>query len=216
MPKESLASKRERTVMVLNLLKKEYPFSKCSLNFKNPLELLVATMLSAQCTDERVNKVTQDLFKKYICAQDYASVPLIELEQDIKSTGFYRNKAKNIQTMARQLLECHNGKVPPVMDDLIKLAGVGRKTANVVLHHAFGIVEGVVVDTHVTRIANLLKLTNHHDAVKIENDLIKLIPQSDWPLFTHLIIDHGRAVCIARRPQCQVCVLNKLCPSSIV
>ena len=200
--------------VILPILKALYPDAKCSLDHGSPLELLVATILSAQCTDDRVNIVTKSLFKKYKSAADYARVPQEELEKDIQSTGFYRNKAKNIRAMAQALLDEHGGKVPRTMDELTPLAGVGRKTANVVLGNAFGLNVGVTVDTHVTRLSNRLDLTDHEsDAVKIEQDLIKIVPQEDWALWSHLLIYHGRRVCQARSPMCEVCELLAHCPT---
>lgn len=209
-----LEIRRERVKRILPILKKTYPHAKCSLNYSNPLELLVATILSAQCTDDRVNIVTRDLFKKYRNAKAYAESPPEELEKDIQSTGFYRNKAKNIRAMAASLIEAHGGEVPQTMDELHALAGVGRKTANVVLGNAFGINVGVTVDTHVTRLSNRLGLTKHEsDAVKIEDDLMQIVPQGEWTLWSHLMIHHGRAICQARKPKCSQCVLFDLCPS---
>ncbi len=187
----------------------------CSLNHRSPLHLLVATILSAQCTDERVNIVTKDLFKRYQTARDFAGADPDELEQMIRSTGFYRNKTKSIIGMAQALVESHSSKVPRTMEELTRLPGVGRKTANVVLGNAFGIDEGVVVDTHVTRISNRLKLTTNKDAVKIEQDLMRLVPKKDWTIFPHLMIHHGRAICQARQPRCEACPINTLCPSSL-
>ncbi len=213
-PSTKLISQRKaRVAAILPILKKTYPNSKCSLNFSTPLQLLVATILSAQCTDDRVNIVTRDLFKKYKSAKDFANVPAEELEKDIQSTGFYRNKAKSIRAMAQSLLDEHHGEVPKTMEQLTSLAGVGRKTANVVLGNAFGIDVGIVVDTHVTRLSQRLELTRHTDAVKIEQDLIPLVPKEDWTLWSHLMISHGRAVCQARKPNCPVCPIFEHCPS---
>jgi endonuclease III len=207
--------RRERVAVVLPLLKGAYPHAKCSLDFTSPLELLVATILSAQCTDVRVNMVTPALFARYPTAGDYANADQAELEGFIQSTGFYRNKAKSIIGMAGRLIAEHGGEVPRDMDSLHKLPGVGRKTANVVLGNAFGIDEGVTVDTHVTRLANRLGLTRHKsDAVKIEQDLIAVVPRADWTLWSHLLIHHGRAVCDARKPRCESCLLRTHCPSS--
>ena len=212
--KKTIASRRQRVHTILPLLEAAYPGAKCSLNFKTPLELLVATMLSAQCTDERVNIVTKTLFRKYRTASDYANTPQDALEKDIQSTGFYRNKAKNIRAMAQSLIDQHGGVVPKTMDELHALAGVGRKTANVVLGNAFGINVGVTVDTHVTRLSNRLGLTKHpEDAVKIEHDLMPIVPQEKWTEWSHLLIYHGRAVCQARKPLCQACVLLPHCPA---
>ncbi len=214
MPRESLKDKISRAKKIVKALKTAYPGAKCSLNFKNIHQLMVATILSAQCTDERVNIVTKDLFKKYRSLKDFAGVDIRELEIDIHSTGFYKNKAKSIKTSSQQLLEHYNGNIPRTLDELVTLAGVGRKTGSVVLGAGYGLTEGVVVDTHVIRISNLLKLTNHKDALKIEKELMKILPKKDWIIFTHLIIDHGRAVCIARRPDCANCTLKNLCPSA--
>jgi len=196
------------------VLKRLYPDAKCSLDHSSPLELLVATILSAQCTDARVNIVTKSLFKKYKNARAYADAPSAELERDIQSTGFFRNKARSIQAMARSLVERHQGAVPETMDELVKLAGVGRKTANVVLGNAFGKNEGVTVDTHVTRLSNRLGLTSHaSDAVMIEKDLIPIVPREDWTIWSHLLIHHGRAICDARTPKCEECGLREHCPT---
>lgn len=216
MPVESLSGKQKRMMRVIKLLKKEYPGARCSLNYKSVHQLMVATILSAQCTDERVNMTTPALFKKYRTVKAFAEADLAELGQDIFSTGFHNSKAKSIKNSALQLLEKHGGKVPKTLDELVKLAGVGRKTASVVLGEGFGIAEGIVVDTHVSRITRLLKFTKARDAVKIERDLMKIIEKKDWIIFTHLIINQGRAICIARRPKCDQCVLAKLCPSSKV
>ena len=207
--------RRERAVNhILPILKKTYPTAKCSLDYGNPLQLLVATILSAQCTDERVNAVTKSLFRKYRAAKDYAAVPQEELEKDIQSTGFYRNKAKSLRGMAAALLEKHRGQVPETMEDLTELPGVGRKTANVVLGNAFDKNVGVVVDTHVTRVSNRLGLTDHLvDAVKIEQDLVKIVPQDEWTMWSHLLIHHGRAICQARKPRCEACPLLPYCPA---
>ena len=191
-----------------------YPDAKCSLDFSNPLELLVATQLSAQCTDERVNLVTHDLFQKYHSAGDYATVSQEELEKDIRSTGFYRNKAKNIRAACQLLITNYNGEVPRTMADLLKLPGVARKTANVVLGNAFGIIEGFVVDTHIGRLARRFGWTNNEDPVKVEQDLMRLVPRQDWLDLSHLMIFHGRAICQARKPLCERCSLSKLCPSA--
>ena len=199
---------------ILPILKRTYPGAKCSLDHTNPLELLVATILSAQCTDERVNIVTKSLFKKYRSAKAYAEVAPEELEKDIQSTGFYRNKTKSLRGMGAALVERHDGKVPRTMEELTHLPGVGRKTANVVLGNAFHENVGVVVDTHVTRVANRLGLTKHAvDAVKIEQDLIQVVPREEWTLFSHLLIHHGREICQARKPKCPECPLLPHCPA---
>jgi endonuclease-3 len=208
------AERKERTKQIIKLLKKEYPDAHCALDHTNAFELLISTILSAQCTDERVNIVTADLFRKYRKPADYLKVQQTELEQDIRSTGFYRNKAKNIQGACKVLVEKYNGEVPQTMEELMELPGVARKTANVVTGNAFGKAYGVTVDTHVTRISNLLGLTNHNNAEKIEQDLIELVPKKDWVMFSHWLISHGRKICKARRPACAECVLEKLCPSS--
>jgi endonuclease-3 len=212
---KTVAERRNRVEQfILPILKREYPDARCSLDHKTPLQLIVATILSAQCTDERVNIVTKELFRKYRTAEDYARVPQETLEKDIQSTGFYRNKAKSLRAMGAALVERHAGKVPQTMDELTALAGVGRKTANVVLGNAFNQNVGVVVDTHVTRVSNRLGLTKHAvDAVKIEQDLMKVVPQPEWTQFSHLLIHHGRAICQARKPKCDVCPLLPHCPA---
>ena len=210
----SVDDKQARTRAIIRKLKKRFPDAKCSLTHRSPLQLLVATILSAQCTDVRVNIVTKDLFKRYKTVKDYAEADPEELSGIIKSTGFFRNKTKSILGMAQGLVEKHKGRVPRTLEELTQLPGVGRKTAYVVLGNAFGIDEGVVVDTHVTRISNRLKLTKHKDAVKIERDLMRLVPKPDWTLFPHLMIQHGRAICQARKPRCEECPINTLCPSS--
>lgn len=213
--KENFESEKKRNKKIIALLKKEYPTAKCSLDFRNPLELMVATILSAQCTDVRVNIVTKTLFKKYRNPQDYYRVPQKELEEDIKSTGFFRNKAKAIQSACKTIVEKFGGKVPKTMEDLTSLNGIGRKTANVILGNAYGIPSGIAVDTHVTRLSKRLGLSYSKTAEKIEQDLHQLVPKSDWILFPHLLIWHGRKVCQARSPKCEKCVLNKICPSSL-
>jgi len=197
---------------ILKILDSLYPDAHCSLDYSNPLELLIATILSAQCTDKRVNMVTPALFAKYPTAAQYAAARPDELERDIQSTGFFRNKAKNIRAMAAALVEHHDGKVPGTMDDLVQLPGVGRKTANVVLGNAFNINVGVVVDTHIARLSQRLGLTKHTDPVKIEQDLMRLIPADRWCKFSHQIISHGRALCMARNPDCSHCPLLAYCP----
>ena len=212
MPRETTAAKKERAQKIFAALQRVYPDAHCELNFSNPLELLVATILSAQCTDKRVNLVTAELFKKYRSAKDFAEAELAELESDIRSTGFYKNKAKNIKACCAALVEKFGGEVPRTMDELHALAGVGRKTANVVLGNAFGINVGVVVDTHVTRLANRLGLAQGTDAVKLEQELMRLVPQADWTLFSHWLIWHGRRRCDARKPDCAGCEIQELCP----
>lgn len=217
MPSKTIQNRMERVNQILPILKREYPDAKCRLDHRGPLELLVATILSAQCTDDRVNIVTKDLFKKYKSAADYARVKIEVLEKEIQSTGFFRNKAKSIRGMAQALVEKHGGKVPQTMEELVDLAGVGRKTANVVLGNAFGKNIGVVVDTHVTRLSNRLGLTKHEsDAVKIEHDLIQVVPQSEWTLWSHLMIHHGRKICQARKPKCDQCPIFEHCPAGKV
>ena len=206
--------RREKVSAILPILKRTYPDARCSLDFKTPLQLLVATILSAQCTDERVNAVTKSLFKKYRSAGDYAKVAPEEFERDIQSTGFFRNKTKSIRGMAQALVERHGGEVPRTMGELTELSGVGRKTANVVLGNAFGTNVGVTVDTHVTRVSNRLGLTDHLiDAVKIEQDLMRIVPQEEWAMWSHLLIHHGRAICQARKPKCETCPLLPHCPA---
>jgi endonuclease-3 len=206
----------EQVAAITEELRRLYPDAKCSLNFSNPLELLVATQLSAQCTDERVNIVTETLFQKYRTVEDYATVSQEELEQDIKSTGFYRNKAKNIRAAAQRILTEFDGEVPQTMPELLSLAGVARKTANVVLGNAFGIVEGFTVDTHVGRLSRRFGWTSSEDAVKIEQELMQKVPQKDWLDLSHMMIFHGRAICYARKPLCEQCPLVPLCPSAFV
>ena len=202
----------QRLSAIIRKLKKQYPDAHCTLDFTSPLELLVATILAAQCTDERVNIVTKDLFKKYPTAKDYAAADLKELEQDIRSTGFFRNKAKSLKACCAQLGEKHGGKVPDNMDDLVALPGVGRKTANVILGNAFG-TPGVVVDTHVSRLAQRIGLTTHtkQQAEKIEQDLMAIVPKKDWTLFSHLLVFHGRSICVGGKPWCSRCVIRPEC-----
>lgn len=214
MPSKTINDRVERVTRILPILKRSYPAAKCSLDYENPLQLLVATILSAQCTDDRVNIVTKDLFRKYKTARDFARVKQEVLEKDIQSTGFFRNKAKSIRSMAQSLLDQHKGVVPETMEELVALAGVGRKTANVVLGNAFGKNIGVVVDTHVTRLSNRLGLTKHEtDAVKIEQDLMQVVPQKEWTLWSHLMIAHGRKICQARKPRCTECPILEFCPA---
>jgi endonuclease-3 len=205
---------RKNVDEIIKRLKKAYPRAKIALEFEDPLQLLVATMLSAQCTDKMVNRVTSGLFKKYRTARDYANVRLEEFEQDIKSTGFYHNKARNIIAAAKMIEEEFNGRVPSTMEELITLPGVARKTANIVLYNAYGIVEGIAVDTHVRRLSRRLGLSESDDPEKIEQDLMKQIPKADWGLFSYLLIDHGRAICTAKNPDCNGCLLNDICPSA--
>ena len=213
MPRESFASLQARTGKILASLRRAYPGAHCELNFSNPLELLIATILSAQCTDKRVNIVTVELFKQFPMARDYAVAPLAEIEEAIKSTGFFRNKAKNIQACCRKLVERHGGEVPRTMEELHALDGVGRKTANVVLGNAFNINVGVVVDTHVSRLSQRLGLTRENTPEKIEQILMELVPQADWTIFSHWLIWHGRRRCDARKPDCVHCEIRNLCPT---
>lgn len=212
MPRETNAAKADRVARILAGLRQAYPNAYCELNHSNPLELLVATILSAQCTDKQVNVVTADLFKKYRTAADYAEAPLAELEQEVRRIGLYRNKAKNIRAACRKLVDRHGGGVPRTMEELVALDGVGRKTANVVLGNAFGINVGVVVDTHVGRLSNRLGLTRETDAVKVEKALVELVPRGEWTQFSHRLIWHGRRRCGARSPDCAGCELAELCP----
>jgi endonuclease-3 len=201
----------QRNAKVIELLEKEYPNAKTALNYTNPLEILVATMLSAQTTDQRVNIVTVSLFKKYRTTKDYANADIKELEQDIHSTGFYHNKARNLQKCCQLLVEKFNCQVPKTMDELLELPGVARKTANIVLYNAYGIIAGIAVDTHVNRVSQRLGLTRHDDSAKIEQDLMQITPKEKWMKLTDLLIFHGRQVCTARKPKCEACVLNKYC-----
>ncbi len=212
--RESPANKRARALKLLTRLKAAYPDARCSLVYANPLELLVATVLSAQCTDARVNLVTRSLFKKYRTARDYAEAPPSELEADIKPTGFYRNKARAIRACCEALVEGYGGEVPADMAALVTLPGIGRKTANVILGNAYEMAEGIVVDTHVRRLAGRLGLSVHTDPEKIEQDLMGMVPRKDWIILGHLLIDHGRKICIARAPKCPICPVNDLCPSA--
>ncbi len=212
MPRETLQERTIRAGQIMAVLRTVYYNAHCELQFNNPLELLVATILSAQCTDKRVNMVTKVLFKRHQTARDYARANIEELEELVKTTGFFRNKARNIKACCEQLVEKHGGEVPRTMAELHALPGVGRKTANVVLGNAFGIQSGIVVDTHVTRLANRLGLTREKDAVKIEMALTPLVPQAEWTLFSHWLIWHGRRRCGARKPDCGLCELASLCP----
>ncbi|MCE9544356.1 MAG: endonuclease III [Planctomycetia bacterium] len=203
---------RRQAKKIVRQLRRDYPDATCALNFSSPLELLVATILSAQCTDKRVNIVTKELFARYKTAADFAKLPLPTLERAIQSTGFFRNKAKNIRDCCRKLVQQHGGEVPRDIESLVALPGVGRKTANVVLGTGFGIASGVVVDTHVGRIVRRLGLTEEADPVKVERTLCDLLPKKDWIDFSHLLIAHGRAVCVARGPKCDRCSLRPMCP----
>ncbi len=214
METETEINKKERVLKIIELLEKKYPNAKTALHYINPLEILVATILSAQCTDKRVNIVTKSLFKKYRAAEDYANADLSELEEDVRSTGFYRNKAKNIKNTARLLVEKYDSQIPNTMEDLIELPGVARKTANIVLSNAYGIIEGIAVDTHVRRLSQRLGLTKNKNPNKIETDLMQNVPKTQWKRITNLLIFHGRNVCIARKPKCKLCSLNELCPSA--
>jgi endonuclease-3 len=205
---------KNRALQIIELLEKEHGDAKIALRYASPLELLVATMLSAQCTDTRVNIVSKELFKKYKNAEDFANADVKELEEDIRSTGFFRNKAKNIIRSCQILLEKFHGQVPRTMHEMVELPGVARKTANIVLANAFGIIEGIAVDTHVRRLATRLKLTEHNNPNQIEKDLMKVVPQTHWKRITDLLIHHGRRVCVARKPKCQICILRNICPSA--
>jgi len=209
---EIFLSPKQRNMKVIELLEKEYPNAKTALNYSNPLEILVATMLSAQTTDRTVNTVTADLFKKYRTPKEYANADIKELEQYIHSTGFYHNKAKNLQKCCQLLVEKFNSQVPKTMDELLELPGVARKTANIVLYNAYGIIAGIAVDTHVNRVSQRLGLTEHDDSVKIEQDLMQITPKEKWMKLTDLLIFHGRQICAAKKPKCEACVLNKYCP----
>ena len=211
---ETIQDKKQRTLQIIKILEKEYPQAKTSLHYQNALEILVATILSAQCTDKRVNIVTKSLFKKYKTPQDYANADLAELEQDIRSTGFYRNKAKNLKKTGWMLVEKYDSRVPDTMEELIKLAGVARKTANIVLANGYGKIVGIAVDTHVRRISKRLGLTQNTNPDKIEADLMQVVPQEHWKRITNLIIFHGRKVCTARKAKCNTCSLKGLCPSA--
>ena len=214
--RESKRARKKRTAEILRRLKEEYPDARCALRHRNPLQLLAATILSAQCTDKRVNEVTPQLFRRYPDAAALAAADLTELEELVRPTGFFRNKARSLKGLGQALVADHRGRVPKTMQELTRLPGVGRKTANVVLGNAFGIDEGIVVDTHVGRISRLLSLSAEKDPVKVEGDLVELVPLSDWTLWAHLLIEHGRSVCVARRPDCGRCVLADLCPSAEV
>lgn len=203
---------KKRSQKTIELLEKQYPNAKTALNYTNPLEILVATMLSAQTTDERVNIVTKNLFQKYRTPEKYANADIKELEQDIHSTGFYHNKAKNLQNAAKLIVEKYHSQVPKTMEELIEIPGVARKTANIVLYNAYGVIDGIAVDTHVRRVAGRLGLTESDDPARIEQDLMQITPKEKWMKLTDLLIYHGRQVCISRKPKCEICVLNKYCP----
>ncbi|OGP87585.1 MAG: endonuclease III [Deltaproteobacteria bacterium RBG_16_47_11] len=205
-----MQSNQKRVKEIIKILSKEIPDSRIALKFSNPLELLIATILSAQCTDVKVNQVTVDLFKKYRSAKEYAEVNLTELEEDIRPTGFYRNKAKSVQKCCQELVARLGGKVPQTLEELVTLPGVGRKTANVILGNAFG-VPGIAVDTHVHRVSQRIGLTMNDDPVKIEFDLMEIVPREEWTHFSNLLISHGRRTCIARKPLCEICPIRKRC-----
>ncbi|NWF86712.1 endonuclease III [Candidatus Bathyarchaeota archaeon] len=206
--------KKTKVLNIIELLETEHPDAKVALHYSNPLELLIATILSAQCTDERVNIVTKTLFKKYQTTQDYVKADVKELENDIRSTGFYRNKTKNIKKCCQMLIEKFNSQVPRTMEEMLELPGVARKTANIVFSNAYGVIEGIAVDTHVRRLAQRLGLTENEDPNRIEEDLMQIIPKDKWIRITDLLIFHGRRVCTAKKPNCSGCVLNKICPSA--
>ena len=216
MPRESIAHRKQRVAKIIEVLRRTYPDAKCRLNFRSPLELLVATILAAQCTDDRVNIVTKDLFGKYKSAADYAGADPEQLQQEIRSTGFFRNKAKSVIGAAARIVADFAGQVPRTMDELLTLPGVARKTANVVLGNAYGINEGIVVDTHVIRVSMRLKITDvkKPEPEKIERDLMAAVPREHWGMFSHWILFHGRAVCKARKPDCPGCPIAALCPSA--
>ena len=205
-----------RAPVVIRRLKRAYPGATVALRFTNPLECLVATILSAQCTDERVNQVTASLFVKYRTPQDYLTVPEEELQDDVRPTGFFRNKTRSIRGACRTLIEEFGGEMPRTMAEIVRLPGVARKTGNIVLGNAHGVVEGIAVDTHVGRVARRLGFTSHEDPDKVERDLMEILPRKQWFSFTYVLIDHGRAVCQSRRPRCESCPVSDLCPSSLV
>jgi endonuclease-3 len=214
--KRCIDLKREnktRALKIIELLEKEHPDAKIALNYTKPLELLVATILSAQCTDRRVNIVTKALFKKYRKPEDYANADLEELEEDVRPTGFYRNKARNIKKCCQILVDKFNSQAPKTMEEMLELPGVARKTANIVLSNAYDVVEGIAVDTHVRRLARRLGLSEHENPNRIEGDLMEIVPKTHWKKITDLLIFHGRRICMARKPKCEICVLNKICPS---
>lgn len=214
METEKESNKKTRVLNIIGLLENQYPRAKTALHYSSPLEILIATILSAQCTDKRVNIVTKSLFKKYRTAEDYANADISELEQDIRSTGFYRNKAKNIKNAGRMMVEKFDSQVPNTMKEILELPGVARKTANIVLSNAYGVVEGIAVDTHVRRLSKRLGLTENKNPDKIEKDLMQIVPKSHWKRINNLLISHGRKICKARKPKCDSCILNKICPSA--
>ncbi|MEN6384287.1 MAG: endonuclease III [Phycisphaerales bacterium] len=207
------AQAQERVKAIVPILKKTYPDAHTTLDHSNPLELLIATILAAQCTDARVNIVTKTLFKKYKSAQDWANAPIEQIEQDIKTTGFYKNKAASIKKTCRMIIDNYNCKVPNTMEELLKLSGVGRKTANVILGNAFGI-PGIVTDTHVIRLSRRLQLSSNSEPVKLEFDLMEIVPKKNWTIFSHLLVFHGRSICQARKPKCEICPIAKHCPAA--
>jgi len=214
MESEKESNKKTRVLNIIGLLENQYPRAKTALHYSSPMEILIATILSAQCTDKRVNIVTKSLFKKYRTAEDYANADISELEQDIRSTGFYRNKAKNIKNAGRMMVEKFDSQVPSTMKELLELPGVARKTANIVLSNAYGVIEGIAVDTHVRRLSKRLGLTENKNPVTIEEDLMQIVPKRQWKRITNLLISHGRKICKARKPKCDSCILNKICPSA--
>jgi endonuclease-3 len=213
-PSGGTVDDKARITRIIELLEKEFPDAKIALHYTTPLELLIATILSAQCTDERVNIVTKTLFEKYRKAKDYADAGLKELEQDIKSTGFYHNKARNMKKCCKMLVEKFDSHVPRTMAEMLELPGVARKTANIVLQNAYGVVEGIAIDTHVRRVSARLGLTENEDPGKIEQDLMRIVPKDKWMRIADLLIFLGRRVCVARKPKCEACVLNRICPSA--
>lgn len=215
-PRESGVRKRARAGAIYEILRESYPDAHCALDYRNPYELAVATILSAQCTDERVNLVTPALFRRYPTPQHLAGADQEEVETLIHSTGFFRNKARNLIGMAQSVVETHDGELPKTMEELVHLPGIGRKTANVILGNAYGLNEGVVVDTHVSRLTQRMGLTGRTDPVRIEKELTEIFPRESWTLLSHLLISHGRAICTARKPRCAECPLSHLCPSSSV
>jgi endonuclease-3 len=214
METEKESNKKTRVLNIIDLLENQYPRAKTALHYSSPLEILIATILSAQCTDKRVNIVTKSLFKKYRTTEDYANADISELEQDIRSTGFYRNKAKSIKNAGRMMVEKFDSQVPNTMKEILELPGVARKTANIVLSNAYGVVEGIAVDTHVRRLSKRLGLTENKNPDKIEKDLMQIVPKSQWKRINNLLISHGRKICKARKPECYSCILNKICPSA--